>query len=69
MTWIWDPTNHEEHFEKHKITFQNAASMLNNPLTLIRVSTHTPELRHIAIGTIGNKIRRHHPHKNLKRLN
>ena len=56
MLWTWDPNKDAENLQKHRISFETAQQVFNDPSFITRQDHYPFEERYQTIGSIGNSV-------------
>ena len=56
MDWTWDPAKNAANLRKHKVSFDAAVLVFDDPLALVRPDPYPFELRWRSIGVVGNRF-------------
>lgn len=56
MEWTWDPNKNTENKAKHKISFETAKLVFDDPLQATRPDLYPYEQRYQTIGVIGHGL-------------
>ena len=56
MLWTWDPNKNAENLRKHRISFETALQVFNDPGFITRPDHYPFEERYQTIGNISNSV-------------
>ena len=55
MSWTWDPEKSEANLRKHRLSFDTAALVFDDPIALSVLDPYPDEERWQTIGVVGNR--------------
>ena len=56
MEWTWDPTKNDANLRKHRLSFETALLVFDDPLALSVPDPHPFEDRWMTVGVVGNRF-------------